>query len=158
MRYTRLLLGGLVALLGVILTADAQIVNSPNKKTLPANLKTGLTNATKEKQETIEKLLKTLGPAISEQIRAGREVDIPSLGKFSIVRVPEYKDLVDGRPTTIGAKNYVVFVATEALNKEANAAGTVPIRTIPTYEFKVSPRGEDGQRTPGTRNLGTRTK
>ena len=140
------LAAGLALVLG--LAVDAQVV--VEKKTAP-NLETGLVTATKEKKESVDKLLKALGPTMQEQLKAGRQVEIPGVGTFRVVKVEAYKDLVDGRPAVIPEKKYVEFLPDAALNTAANAPGSVPARIVPPYEFRVDPNG-----SPGTRNEGTR--
>lgn len=161
MRYGKSALGGLVLTLGMLVGVQAQTVVSPakaDKKEPPTTLKAGLVTGTKEKAETVDKLLKALGPAISEQLRAGRTVEIPGLGTFRVVRVDEYKDLVDGRPATIPAKNYVEFVPGGTLDKDANAPGAKPARTVQGYDFRINPHADAGIKTGSSRNIGTRTK
>jgi nucleoid DNA-binding protein len=158
MRYAKRALAGLAVILalGLIVTAEAQVAGG--KKTTPANLKAGIVAATKEKQATIEKIFKALGPAVSEQLRAGREVELPGVGMLRVVRVAEYKDLVGGRPAVIPARNYVEFVPTASLNSDANSPGARPARTVPGFDFRVNPNADEGIRTGSTRNPGTRTR
>ena len=158
MRFEKWKLLGLLAALtvGMLLTVDAQTITG--KKTTPPNLKAGLVAATKEKPDTIEKIFKALGPAVSEQLRAGREVELPGVGMLRVVRVAEHQDLVGGRPATIPAKNFVEFVPTGSLNTDANSPGARPSRTIEGYEFRVNPNSDPGIRTGSSRLPGTRTR
>src|SRR4051794_2653136 len=98
-------LAGLVLLVGV--TAEAQLP-APAKK-VPA-LNAAIARHAKVKVADVDKMLKAFGPAFAEQLAAGREVNLPGVGLFRVVRVDEYKDLVNGRPATIPAKNYVEFI------------------------------------------------
>ena len=52
----------------------------------------------------VAKVLTALGPAVARQLAAGREVAVPGLGTFRVVRIPENKDLVGGRPGTIPSR------------------------------------------------------
>jgi nucleoid DNA-binding protein len=168
MRYAKSALGGLVTVLalGLVMNVDAQApagkkasVGKPiEKKTTPPNLQAGLVSATKEKKETVEKILKALGPAFSEQLRAGREVELSGVGTFRVVQVAEHKDLVGGRPTTIPAKNYVEFLPTGTLNAEANSPTARPSKVVPPGDFIINPNSTPSSRSGTTRNLGTRTK
>lgn len=137
-------------------TADAQVAPGSPKKLL--TLKGAIAKEAKLKEETVERVLKAFGPAFEAQLRAGREVKLPGVGSFRVVRINEYRDLDGGRPVTIPAKNYVEFVADDGLNGAANAPGAVPSRTIEGYEFRVNPNSTQGIRTDGKRNPGTRTK
>lgn len=156
MLYAKWTLTGLVVVLALV-TANAQ-TNLGDRKSTPPNLKAGLVAATKEKEETVEKLLKAFGPAFSEQLRAGRDVELPGVGTFRVVRVGEHQDLVGGRPATIAAKNFIEFVPGGTLNADANSPGARPSRTIAGYEFRINPNIDEGMRTPGSRNIGTRTR
>src|SRR5690349_16637324 len=117
----------------LVLAVDAQVVGE--KKTAP-NVETGVVTATKESKQSVEKIMKALGPAIQEQLTAGRQVEIPGVGTFRVVKVEAYRDLVDGRPATIPERNYVEFLPAAALNTAANAPGAVPARVVPPAEFK----------------------
>src|SRR5262245_62063063 len=127
MRYAKWALAGLVAVLalGIGISADAQVIVGGKKGPAPS-LKSGIAEATKEKDATIEKFLKALGPAAVDQLKAGRQIELPGLGTFQVVRVAEHRDLVGGRPVTVGAYNYVEFVPSGALNAAANSPGAVP--------------------------------
>src|SRR5262249_47828655 len=123
-----------------------------------ANLKSGIAARTKLKEADVEKMLKALGPVLSEQIRAGREIELPGIGTLRVVRVNEYRDLVNGRPGTIPARNYVEFTPAAKLNNDANAAGAKPSRTVEGYDFRVNPNADPGQKMPNTRTPSTRIR
>src|SRR5262249_50797041 len=131
MHYAKWALGSLIVAI-VLVSANAQ-TNPGEKKSTPPTLKAGLTAATKEKPETIDKLLNALRPAVSEQLRSGREVELPGVGTLRVVRVAEHLDLVGGRPATIPARNFVEFVPGGTLNADANSPGARPARTIQGY-------------------------
>jgi nucleoid DNA-binding protein len=133
-------LGGLVALM-LALAADAQVAVQPKKT---PTLKEGIAKATKEKTATVEKILKALGPAASDQLTAGKEVELPGIGVLRVVRIAEHKDLIKGVPGTIPATNYVEFVPSEDLVAAANARGAVPSKTVEAYEFRVNPGHDPG--------------
>ncbi|MFO0876695.1 MAG: HU family DNA-binding protein [Gemmataceae bacterium] len=162
MRTTKYALAGLLVTLtlGLVMSATAQSIVTPaaNSKTLPSSIKESIAQETNYKSEAVEKMLKALAPAVSEQLRAGREVELPGLGMFRVVRIDEYRDLVNGRMTIIPARNFVEFVPTERLNQDANAFGARPSRTVEGWEFRANPNSIQGFRTPNTRNLGTRTR
>ena len=139
----------------LVLAVDAQVIN---KKAVAPNLKTGLVSATKETEQSVDKLLKALGPAIQEQLTAGRKVEIPGVGTFRVVKVEAYRDLVDGRPSVIPEKNYVEFLPDAALNTAANAPGAVPARIVPPSEFKVNPLANPGLRNDGLKTGRTRSR
>jgi nucleoid DNA-binding protein len=123
---------------------------------LPANLKEGLVARTREAPETVDKLLKALAPAVGEQILAGRQVELPGLGSFRVVRIESYKDLDGGRPITIPARNYVEFVPTEELDGVSNQPGAVPARTVSPMEFRVNPWATPGMKTESIKTIRTR--
>ena len=140
----------------VVLAVDAQVTVA--KKKAAPNLEAGVVAASKEKKETVEKVIKALGPAIQEQLTAGRTVEIPGVGTFRVVKVEAYRDLVGGRPAVIPEKNYVEFVPSAALNTAANAPGAVPARTVPPAEFKVNPAANPGIREDGIKSPRTRIR
>jgi nucleoid DNA-binding protein len=139
-------------------------------------LKTAVAKASKQKEADVEAVFKALGPAIAEQIRAGREVNLPGVGVIRIVRVLGHKDLVGGRPAFIPSKNYIEFVPTSDVTTAASSPGAKPSRDAAAWEFTVDPNTGPGQRaamirapndpfatssatgvSPGLRTPGTRT-
>jgi nucleoid DNA-binding protein len=109
-------------------------------------------------EEKVDKLLKELGPAISDQLSRGQKVELPGLGAFRVVRVPEHRDLVNGRPTMIAATNYVEFVPVQGVVDSANAASAVPADTVPIWEFNPNSRQVPSQSVPNTRVPSTRIR
>jgi len=140
------LLGVLV--LAVSLAAEAQ---TPAKPAPPLTLTQELAKATKQKEAIAAALLKALGPALKERLVAGGQVELPGVGVFRVVRVPEYRDLVGGRPATVPARNYVEFLPLADLDAAANAPGVVPARTANNYEFTVNPNATPGLKTGSSR-------
>jgi nucleoid DNA-binding protein len=140
---------GLAALLVVLgLAAHAQY--QPAAKG-PPEFKGDLAKRAKQKKKVIQEVLDALGPAMAEQLRGGKQVEIDGVGTFRVVKVGEYRDLVNGLPTTIPARNYVEFIPAPALNTAANGAGAIPSRTVEGYEFRVNPNSNPGIRTPDTK-------
>src|SRR5262245_4358401 len=114
-------LAGLLSVLGLMVTmaADAQVVRPAAKETVESRL----VKETKVNKKDVAKLLKALGPAIREHLKANGEVEIPGLGTLRVVRVTEYKDLVNGLPRTIPARNYLEFVADSTTESAVNQVG-----------------------------------
>src|SRR5262245_46948493 len=84
-------LAALVALLGGILfTASAQ---APDKKKTPATLEEDLAAEAKVQKAIAAKVLKAIGPAVRAQLAAGKQVTLPGIGVFQVVRISDYKDL-----------------------------------------------------------------
>jgi nucleoid DNA-binding protein len=141
--------------------ADGQTIIGGGAKKVPATFRDGVVVASKEKEATVDRVLKAFGPAVTEQLLAGRTVELPGLGVLRVVRIAAYKDLDGGRPITVPAKNYVEFVPTAEMDRVANLPGTVPARTVTGYEFKAigdrQPSGKvDGIKTVRTRKGGER--
>lgn len=153
MRKAQFALGALIVALA--LTAQAQVLEA--KKTLPS-LSASIARDTRLKEEAVKKFLDAMGPVFKEQLRAGRQIELPGVGTFQVVRVTEHKDLVNGRPAVIPAKNYIEFVPVTGLNDAANAPGAVPARTVEGYEFRVNPDSTPGFKTEGKRTPGTRSR
>jgi nucleoid DNA-binding protein len=148
---------GLAALIGLLtVTANAQITQKPAK--VAPDLKAGIARETKFKEATVDKMLKAMAPAIKEQLRAGRVVTIDGVGTFQVVRIEAYNDLIEGRPQTVPARNYIEFVPDNGLNEAANADGAVPARTVKGYKFQVDPQRVSGQKSEGVRTPGRRTR
>jgi nucleoid DNA-binding protein len=141
MRKAQWALAALIAALA--LTAQAQV---PGRKSVP-EFKTDVAKRASLKAKTVDKLLEALGPAMREQLRAGRQVEIDGVGIFRVVRINEYRDLVGGVPGTIPARNYVEFVPATELTAAANSPGAVPARTVDGYQFKVNPNSAPSGRT-----------
>jgi nucleoid DNA-binding protein len=146
------LVGGLALALGV--TARAQVVTGGT----PPSLKADVVKNSKQREPIVEAIFKALGPAMRAQLAAGRQVELPGVGIFRIVRVSEYRDLVGGRPATIPARNYVEFLPAAELTAAANAPGVVPAKDVQGYEFRVNPNAASGQKTENRRVPGTRTR
>lgn len=145
----------LLGLIGILAAAGAQTLVG-GKKTIPATFADGVAAATKEDAKTVERFLKAFAPAVTEQLLAGRTVEVPGLGIVRVVRVKEYRDLSGGVPTTIPARNYVEIVAAPELDKVANQPGVVPARTVEPYEFRVNPDHNPGMKTEGVKVPRTR--
>ena len=109
-------------------------------------------------EETAAKLLKALGPGIMAEVKRGGEVVLDGLGTFKVVRIPEHKDLQGGRPVTIAATNYVVFLPANALVNEANEEGVKPATTVPPFEYIPLPNQTPSQKTGRTRVPPVRTR
>ncbi|MBY0230899.1 MAG: HU family DNA-binding protein [Gemmataceae bacterium] len=139
----------LLALLGVGLALAQTVVGGGKPKT-PPSVKEGVADRTKYKEAAVEKMLKALGPAVSEQLAAGRTVELPGLGILRVVLVKEGKDIDrNGKPVIVPARRYVEFVAAADLDAAANAPGAVPAKTVEPYEFRVNPGHVPGTKTDG---------
>ena len=60
----------------------------------------------------------------------------------------EHKDLVQGRPATIGAVNNVEFIPTDETVRAANSATSVPAVTVPAVEYNPLPAQTKSERAP----------
>jgi nucleoid DNA-binding protein len=147
------LVGGMALLLGVAGPALSQKAREG-----PQTLKERIASATKLPEADIQTMLAALGPAIRDHLRSGATVDLPGLGTFRVVRVPEHRDLVGGRPATVAASNSVEFLPTADLKGAANSGGAVPAVTVPPFEYIVNPNHAPSQRIGTTRQEGTRTR
>ena len=85
-------------------------------------------------------------------------MELKGLGTLRVVRVPEHRDLVDGRPATIPASNYVDFLPAGGLVEAANAPGAVPQDTVPPFQYVPLPDQTKGLRTPEERMPNVRTR
>jgi nucleoid DNA-binding protein len=154
----RWIAGGVFLLaLGVTwaLTAHAQ---PPRSAAVAGTLKGQIAAATKLEEADVDKVLKELGPAISARLARGEQVNLPGLGTFRVVRIPEHKDLVQGRPATIPAVNHVEFMAGAAVLDASNAPTAVPAAVVPAFEYNPVPYQTPGQRVPEGKVPSTRIR
>jgi nucleoid DNA-binding protein len=145
---------GLLGLAGLLLAMSADAQAPARKETL----KESIAKSVKMEEAAVAKVLAALGPAVRAQLSSGQQVELPGLGVFRVVRVPEHKDLVNGRPATIAGKNYVEFLAGGDLANAANAPGAQPARTVGAYDFVVNPRAAPSTKVPNTRAPSTRVR
>jgi nucleoid DNA-binding protein len=145
--------GSLLVLL--LLSTPAQQFK-PQQKEL--TLVQRVAEASRLSEENADRVLQALGPAIREELAKGKEVSLPGLGRFRVVRVQEHRDLVDGRPALIPAANHVEFVASDALDGVANAAGAKPADTVVPFHYIPVPGQTPSQKVPSLRIAPTRVK
>lgn len=154
-------LAGLVCILAgaYAWTASAQVIIGAGRDKAPASLEEGLVKHSGVKDRSAEKLLKALGPAVKEQLLAGRVVELPGLGVLRVVRVDSHKDLgPGGRPIIVPARNYVEFVPAGGLDTVANQPGAVPARTVEPFEYNVRPGAAPSTRSEYLRTTRTRPR
>jgi len=106
----------------------------------------------------VAKVLSALGPALARQIAAGREVTVPGLGTFRLVRIPENKDLVGGRPATVPPRNYVEFLPEEGVVQASNSPDARPAVTVPPFQYTPLPGQTPGQKVPSGRTPSSRIR
>src|SRR5215470_263410 len=151
-----------LALAGVLgALAVGLIVTAPAHSQLPrqaGSLSSELATATQLAERDVAKLLTALGPALTQQLAAGRQVQLPGLGTFRVVRLGESKNLVDGRPVTQPARNIVEFLPDAALNQAAAAPGAVPAAEVPPFQYVPLPNQTPGQKVPAGRTPSTRIR
>jgi nucleoid DNA-binding protein len=145
----------LAAALTVTMTCQAQ---PPKRPTFGASLSGQIAAATKLEETDVAKVLKELGPAISARIANGEQVQMPGLGRFRVVRIPEHRDLVDGRPAVIPASNYVEFLPEQGIVNASNAQGAVPAVTVPPFEYHPLKDQTPSQRVPESKVPSTRIR
>jgi nucleoid DNA-binding protein len=113
---------------------------------------------TKVPEEDVAKVIEALGPAIREHLANGEVVELPGLGVFRVVRIPEHRDLINGRPAVVAGVNNVEFVANGVLVDAANAAKAVPQETVPPFMYNVLPDQTKSLRAPDERMPNVRTR
>jgi nucleoid DNA-binding protein len=145
----------LAAALTVTITSQAQPPRNPG---VGGTLTGQIAAATKLEEADVAKVLKELGPAISARIANGEQVQMPGLGIFRVVRIPEHKDLVDGRPATIAAVNYVEFIPEQGIVNASNAPGAVPATVVPPFEYHPLKNQTPSQRVPDGKVPSTRIR
>jgi nucleoid DNA-binding protein len=139
--------GALAALIGTLAvgllwTTPARSQRAPVLGPLPDEF----ARQSRLKPEDAVRALNTLGPVVSQQIAAGREATVPGLGVFRVVNIPQHVNLIDGRPTTIPARNIIEFLPDGAVTRAANSPQARPAVSVPPFQYIPLP----GQ-TPSTR-------
>ena len=101
-----------------------------------------LARAAKLSEEDAGRFYQALGPIIRDELAHGRQVAVPGLGTFRIVRVEEHRDLRGGRPVVVPATNTVEFQGEGVLLDSANAPGAQPADTVTGRRAPSSPSTE----------------
>jgi len=146
------LLGSLLLLVG--LGAPAQTPDVKKELTLVQRLAL----STRLSEENADRFLQALGPAIREELRRGRDVEIPGLGRLRVVRVQEHRDMQNGRPIVVPAANRVEFNAADVLDDAANSAGAKPAETVVPFHYIPLPGQTPSQKVGNQRTPPTRVK
>ena len=152
----------LFACLGLFLclAAPAQTIKvgpkPPDKN--KGSLESRIADVSKVKEEDVVKVLKAIGPVVTDKIKNGESVDIPGLGSFRVVRLEAHKDLVNGRPAKIAAHKYVEFLPVGGMNEAANSENAVPSESVPGFEYVPLPNSAIGLRTENTRMPNIRSR
>ncbi len=150
-------LGALLAVLGLFLGV-ADPARSQRPQEAPQTIKDRIVKETKLKAADVQAMLTALGPALRDHLRGGNQAELPGLGTFRVVRIPEHRDMVAGRPVTVAGSNYVEFLPSGDLVNAANAANVVPADVVPPFEYIIDPYQTPSMRVGTNRNPGTRTR
>src|SRR5436305_1288360 len=116
-----------------------------------------LAKAAKLNEDEAGRFYQALGTVIREDLAHGKQVNVPGLGTFRVVRVEEHRDLRGGRPVVIPATNTVEFVSEGGLLDAANAAGAQPAESVPPFQYVPLPGQTPSQKVGPVRTPGTRT-
>jgi nucleoid DNA-binding protein len=148
-------LGGLLGAAALLagLTVPARSEKPPAEETLSQRL----AKAAKMSAEDANRFYQALGPVIRDELAHGRQVTVPGLGTFRVVRVEEHRDLRGGRPVVVPAVNTVEFVSEGTLLDAANAAGAQPAESVPPFQYVPLPGQTPSQKVGPVRTPGTRT-
>jgi nucleoid DNA-binding protein len=145
----------LAALIGTLAaTAYSQLPAPLPPGSLPADV----AKATKVNDENVRKVFDALGPTITRQLAAGRQVDVPGLGRFRVVRLSATRNLEDGKVVNQPARNVVEFLADPVVEQAANAPGAVPALTVPAFQYVPLPGQTPTQKVPNERVPSTRIR
>jgi nucleoid DNA-binding protein len=115
-----------------------------------------LAKAAKLSEADAGKFFQALGPIVRAELAAGKQVSIPGLGTFRVVRVEEHRDLRGGRPVVVPATNTVEFLGEGQLIDSANAAGARPAESVPPFQYVPVPGQTPGQKVGPVRTNGQR--
>ncbi len=114
--------------------------------------------ASKLSEENADRFFQALGPVVREELRRGKEVSIPGLGQFRVVRVQEHRDLQNGRPVIIPASNQVEFLAEGSMADAVNTPGVPAADTVVPFHYIPLPGQTPGQKIGNLKTPPTRTK
>jgi nucleoid DNA-binding protein len=146
------LLGAII--LGLVWAVPAHSQRPPALGTFPQEI----VRQTEVEPEDVAKVLTALGPVISQQLAAGRQVALPGLGSFRVVRIPEHRELVNGRPATVPAVNYVEFLPDASMVRAANTFGATPAVVVPPFQYIPIPDRTPSTRVPSARMPSSRVR
>jgi nucleoid DNA-binding protein len=150
---------GLAALAGAIVLTLAWTGPARSQRPLALDpLPRDIARRTTVDETDVAKVLNALGPAVARQIAAGREVTVPGLGTFRVVRIPENKDLVGGRPATVPPRNYVEFLPNEGLVEASNSPDAKPAVTVPPFQYVPLLGQTPSQKVPSGRTPSSRIR
>ncbi len=145
---------GLLAFVSPALSEKLAAKDKQKAATIPGRISL----QTKVPEEDVVKVIEALGPAIREHLANGEVVELPGLGVFRVVRIPEHRDLIDGRPAVVPGVNSVEFVPTGGLVGAANAAGAIPQETVPPFQYNPLPDQTKSLHAPEDRMPNVRTR
>jgi nucleoid DNA-binding protein len=150
-----LALGSLLGALGLVLALTSTAVSQ--KPGEEPTITQKLAKAARLTDQQAEKFYSALGPILSAEIRKGKVVNVPGLGSFRVVRIAAHRDLQNGRPVAVPARNSVEFIGGEALMEAANGPDAIAADEVPGFEFIPLPGQTPGQKVGPNRMPGTRT-
>jgi nucleoid DNA-binding protein len=145
---------GLLAFAAPALSEKPAAKDKQKAATIPGRI----SSQTKVAEEDVLKVIDALGPAVREHLAKGEVVELPGLGAFRVVRIPEHRDLIGGRPVTVPGVNSVEFVPTGQFVDASNAAGAIPQETVPPFEFRPLPDQTKSLHVPDERMPNVRTR
>jgi nucleoid DNA-binding protein len=153
-------LAGLCAALALMggMTATAQPQRERARTPRDETMAQRVARTTKLSEKDVNRVLQELGPAIRDELGRGRQVALPGLGTFRVVRVEEHRDMGrGGRPVVVPAVNTVEFLADGNLDAAANSAGAQPAETVSGFHYVPLPDQTPGQKVGPVRTPGIRT-
>jgi nucleoid DNA-binding protein len=152
-----LALGTLLAAVWLALSW-AMPVHSQGEKKKEETFEQRVAKKAKVAEEDVLKTLQALAPIIKVELQNGRSVNLPGLGTFRVARVPQHRDMADGKVVNVAGRNYVEFLAAGDLDEAANADGVQPAVTVPPMEFNPLPGQTPSMKAGRTRVPATRTR
>ena len=150
-------LGATAAMLAFASPALSEKLTAKDKQKA-ATISGRISLQTKVPEEDVVKVLEALGPAVRERLASGAVVGMPGLGAFRVVRIPEHRDLIDGRPAIVPGVNSVEFLPDGVLVDAANAASAVPQETVPPFAYIPLPDQTKSLHVPDERAPNVRSR
>ena len=157
MRYARWL--ALAVILGTmgLVAGQSTTKSAKPRDTKGESISQRIARDTKLTEDQVAKMWNAIGPAIRDDLRRGKSVDVPGLGTFRVVRVAEHKDMIaGGRPVVVPAFNTVEFVGSIEVSDAISAEGVVPSVEVPAFQYNPRPNATPGQKQGRTHAPGQR--
>jgi len=147
------ILGAAFLMIGPAMRAEwfVKVVPTPQERPRTQTFNGRIGQLSKVPEDDVNKAMQALGPVMREELSKGNSVTLAGIGTFRIVKLPEYRDLKDGKPVVIPARNTVEFIPDDGMRGAANSDNAIPAVVVPAFEYNAMPGQTPGQKMGRTR-------